>query len=358
MKKYKAEILISTPVIIHTGETFDFLQLLPYKNDSVCIVDPQKFFLSLSDTEREEFDRILDNFSSNAANKEAHAKIREYVRQKIVSQKAGTIGIYPASKQFVLELEKNPASTVYRICTEALSGKAIIPGSSIKGNLRTGILEALRKKSPTLSPYFRRGDGRKILKNAQDFEMEVMTDKKENKFKVDKDPFKYLKVSDFTVAGDRKVFGTVRVIGRDQNAKGIPIYTEMTDSVLNSGEKVKAEGTISIDREGFERYIRRNGCEDFLKIDNIIQTVDGFYVDVFHNKKHPPKQEIAEIINKDYTEGDAMMRIGRFCQIESKTFKIEREGERYPNINIEGGISRSYINGTDPAGWCILRIKE
>ncbi|MGQ9847720.1 MAG: hypothetical protein ACUVQP_09530, partial [Bacteroidales bacterium] len=227
--------------------------------------------------------------------------------------------------------------------------------------IRTAVLEHLRKNQQDKHPNYnvkRKDKPKKFAPN--DFEMQIMTNSKKEVFEIEHDPFMFLKVSDLFFNTCDIQFGTVRVIGKNNQTKGIPIYTEMTGSEYTHKAKYCAQGTITINEEGLNRFIEKNGYGQFINIDIILKSMDDFFTKILHNEKHPVPNNIIASINKtcDSQPKRVPLRIGRFTQIESKTFKIEQKDVNPKDINIHGGVSRSLIDGELPAGWCVMEVVE
>ncbi len=125
---------------------------------------------------------------------------------------------------------------------------------------------------------------------------------------------------------DYKIFSnTVRVIRKDQRQRGIPIYTEMTSSYYTDKKEFIAEGEITIDEKGLQRFFDTNKFGSFVgNIEIIKQSLHDFSHQILNNKNRPVKKEIKDTIEEVCKSNDLIpLRLGRFTQIESKTFKIK-----------------------------------
>ncbi|GAI01864.1 unnamed protein product, partial [marine sediment metagenome] len=112
------------------------------------------------------------------------------------------------------------------------------------------------------------------------------------------------------------LYSTVRVMGKNNRSKGIPVYTEMTDNEFLSGRSLCASGTITIYEEMLGRFVKKNGFGDFIGINKIISSTDDFYAEIFRNDKKINKEIITcinEVLVEHYYEGDAVIRLGRFA---------------------------------------------
>ena len=171
---------------------------------------------------------------------------------------------------------------------------------------------------------------------------------------------------DFTLQNAESFFGTVRNIGYKSKQKGIPIYTEMTGCELLLGKEYTATGYITIDSNQLKLFLQKNNfhnSEQVLQMFSapyILGSLKDFYKEQLNNKKHPVSQDIVKCIQKYVDANYVPIRMGRFSQVESKTFKITRTWDKGQNrsMNIEGGASRNYIKDTIGAGWGALALKK
>jgi hypothetical protein len=207
-----------------------------------------------------------------------------------------------------------------------------------------------------------------------------------SKVNINDDPFKYVKVSDFSIDEGTIHFNTVRVLNKGAaSQKGIPVYTERTESELTEKKKVTARGRITIDEKLFHELDKQKNNKGTAAISNekdIVKAVHVFYSRIAdnadklnytkaddeineHQKSYISMQNKINSIMIEYNKKwGAAIRLGRFSQVESKTFNIMRPGERKTgktipeDININGGISRSIIDGKIPCGWATLHLKK
>ncbi|MEJ5362114.1 MAG: type III-A CRISPR-associated RAMP protein Csm5 [Spirochaetota bacterium] len=359
MKSYTVKIHIITPLIIHSGEFYSIFELLPTRDGtSIMLIDLNKAFNILSQGDREKFFSIMDTLTTNVEkDKEKLSSARSIIQDAVMKNLDVIIQRVQAPPQFIKDVNTNPYAIIYKIFKDELSMKPYIPGSTLKGALRTALLETLRKKN-NMYPNVKLFKNNKP-KNFQstDFEMQIM--KKDNNaiFDIERDPFRFLKVSDLMFKKQTVLFDTVRVIGKGRQQKGIPIYTEMSASHYLDKDECIAEGEITIDDNGLKNFVNNYKLGDFLNIEFIMKSLMDFNQEILNNKKHPINQDVKNVITGlCNTHSLIPLRLGRFTQIESKTFKIKQKNAIPPDINFYGGVSRSLIRGTIPAGWCGLKI--
>ncbi len=366
MKQYEAVLHIITPVIIHTGELYDSLELIILGNqtDTINIIDLQSAFALMSDEDKENFYKYVKSLSGDEArDKNTLSALRGVVQSTALKNPDVIHTKAKASQQCVSDIANNFHAMVNKIFKDAVTGKPYIPGSSIKGALRTAILDAERARQGIDKLNTERVDtkSKKHTFDTKDFEMQIIKKSKEAIFSVPDDPFRFLKVSDFACEQKNVCFDTVRVIGNKKTQKGIPVYTEMTSAKIMSNTEYIARGTITIDESKLKFFNEKEGnrFNNMFSKENIIKSLRHFSRYLLENQKHVINMKVKQEIEKCCPSGStnrAPLRLGRFAQIESKTFKIKREEKGKENINIEGGVSRSLIGGNIPAGWCVIEI--
>ncbi len=366
MKHYEVVLHIITPVIIHTGELYDSLELMILGNqpDLLSIIDVGKVFELMSDEDKEKFYRYVKLLRGDeAGDTNTLSALRGMVQSTVLKNPDVIRTKAKASKECVSDIQNNFHAMVNKIFKDAVTGRPYIPGSSIKGALRTAILEAERAKEQREKPNAKLVDkrGHKHIFKANDFEMQIIKDTDSAIFSVLQDPFRILKVADFICERNDVSFDTVRVIGKEKKMKGIPVYTEMTASLVNLKTECVARGSITIDENSLKYFgeEERKRFNSMFSKDNIIKSLRHFARYLLENQKHLMDAEVKKTIEQQCPSGSinrAPLRLGRFAQIESKTFKIKREEKGKENINIEGGVSRSLIGGKIPAGWCVMEI--
>lgn len=362
VKNYNVELDVITPIIINNGETYDFWEYIPLperaaiKNEEridlplirkVLFPSIETFLEKLTPSEMNMFIKSAsDAVCSN--NNSVLLKRREEILNKIDKDTTFKGRFLPDAFK---DLYYKPNLKVDKICTLPLSGATYIPGSSIKGSIRTAFLEALRKEKGL--DHWRNANNynspRQDFKGARNFEMEVINGS--DRFKIDDDPFKYLKVSDFNFEKVDKVTYIGKVIA------DMPIYSAMTNSYIYGGKRVTAKGTISLDNDN--RFFRG------LKLKSIFSRVNDFYLDNYNSLVE--KNSISTVlmkaahnrINNEYNKGDAyVIRLGHYIGIQNYTFNVNQLNppqKATKDINIKGGKTKTIEGGVIP-GICLMKI--
>ncbi|MDY6969744.1 MAG: type III-A CRISPR-associated RAMP protein Csm5 [Spirochaetota bacterium] len=354
MKNYNSEIRIITPLIIHNGDTYNPLELLSFKENRVSVIRSDKIFSVMYENTRNKFFEAVDSMTGREdKDRERSMQARSLIKDTALGNPDLIEYNADALPGFTSELNSNPYANVNMIFKNEIDGMPYIPGSTVKGAIRTALLESLSKQNNI--------DDQGTYKSSE-LEMRIMKNDPNAKYQVSDDPFKFLKVSDFTVGSDEKIdiiFGTIRVIGKNKQQKGIPVYTEMTDAeCLSMNKYYTLKGSLSIDDEGLRRFTSERGISEFISIANIIESLKDFYTPILENDKHPIKKDIISMATKRSNGNSSPVRLGRFAQIESKTFKHSISDKRKRFRNTYGGVSRAVISGDNPAGWCVFSIVD
>lgn len=360
MKTYDVELEILTPVIINTGEAFEYCEIGP--TGKIIDIKSYKPAFDLPQTYRfnqYKMDKIFDECSGQEIKKfidestsallrgdnKALAKLRNERLAKCSKPSIRIpVRVLPLAQN---DLVKKPMQKVDKVMQDEISSKTYIPGSSIKGAIRTAILEKLRADKGLYDKYAPKGNKRRAI------EAEILF--KETSFLVDKDPFKYLKVSDFSFEGS----DGIQYIGKIDNGTTTPIYSAMTNSYALSGKPIIAKGTISID----DAFYRSMGLRDERKL---LESIGNFYIDNIQTEKsnmamcgsYAMKDNVLprlqKLINADY----ALLRIGHYVGIQNCTLNVDQP---YPppkarkDINKTGGRAVLVEGGIIP-GICMMRI--
>ncbi len=376
IENYKIELDVLTPVIINSGEYYQFGELLP-SDKAVVIKDYdrelplpviRKFYLNdmtdvFSGMSPVESAKFINKMTVAIARRDDETLIE--CRSRIIRQ-TENIKMMPirVMKKAWRDLSAKPLQTVSKIACSPIDGKTYIPGTSLKGALRTGVLESLRKSRnidhwaslTDGTPSWQRGNlpSQRKMKDEQNFEMEIMKNRA-TEFRISDDPFKYLKVSDFSFSGP-DAFTYISKIGGDDE---MPIYSAMTNSYAFSGKHVIARGTISVDR----RFYNGLGLGENTGFQNILNLAGDFNIDNMNSILTEINTPLMKYVyNKIYApmirEGENIIRIGHYVGIKGCTFNVNQLNPpkgATPDINIKGGRVVKLEEGILP-GMCMIRI--
>ncbi|MCX7806729.1 MAG: RAMP superfamily CRISPR-associated protein, partial [Planctomycetota bacterium] len=280
------------------------------------------------------------------------------------------------------------------LCVANGRGAPLIPGSTIKGALRTAWLNGLERRTKALSAARARCEDRKKQ------EREVMGSPNE-------DPFRLLAVGDVEMPDKALFVGRVRNVrkggwtdegtggaGRRDagGASNIRIFCEFVgaakDAASGGGGSAAGAGRIALASDGRKRGILFAGASDGKRHVRVREEAAPPDLDAilaaaredarrelererqFSGKGCAAGEKAAELearLKEIESKGEraALIKIGRFCGVWSKTL----EGLREPKGRIIGGqprwgMTRNVVpEGPLPGarqvfpGWCLLRLK-
>ena len=174
------------------------------KTNSLVVFDPVSFISSLNQDDRNRFSEICKKGTI-----ESIIEIYRFLRNRPLSGKSVSFCKgFKSHYDKVLGLNSNMISKelnkfeIHRTAYSPFDQRPYIPGSAIKGALRTAYLNKLANKttdSYSISKYKKDRNGNKKLE-----EKLLKLDREKPGDKIFKDPFRLVKVSDFMPAGDIK----------------------------------------------------------------------------------------------------------------------------------------------------------
>jgi len=375
------ELIPITPIHIGSGN-----ELLPYnyviKNGVYYKIDITEIYESLPEKEKETFEREIGKGIIN---------FRSYLN-KVYNEKLGYIykGEVEESFSEVYSRKLNGAvrineenQLIIKEFIENFKGK-YIPGSSIKGAIRTAFLSEesdninykLGRKNGGTAPFVLLDDSgkfpitnkRQVADKAKEIEAKIL---KIRRLDPKADPFKNISVGDTSVVEDAvKVFSMERV-SKNPEKNSMPMGNiEGVKSLLSCGKEISFTFRMS-----FKNY--REGTFKW-KVRDIIEETNIFQEDLFgylnskarkilddelvffkeSKNKESEKicKEIEKILDKiveESPEDEALIRIGQGAGFNSSTFNLYNKGR---NIKINDPKTK-VVTDIYPMGWALIRKK-
>lgn len=325
MKTYIIKLSVLTPLNIGTGIVKDPLSFMIRKDGNkyeYISFDLEKYIEKGQD--RKELLKILENNS--------YREIINFLMSKDIEADYSMPASKEAHKIYTAKLESKGKMIpeVIPMMRNPVDFKPFIPGSSIKGAIRTSILNSLiNKKNYDVD--------RKISKEIEQYLL-GFSEKQP-------DPLKYLSVSDCKIED-----------GNFQKLYAFKVFKdgEFRNDLSNIVECLKkdaiGEFTISIDEK----------LKEFSDISKITEAINTTHRNILGNEiqrykeyfKDNVKNKFNEIYNlfKGLKENQAMMRIGRHTQKEYKIFE-NKEPNKY-------GKTRVLAESVLPPGWVQILLLE
>lgn len=218
----------------------------------------------------------------------------------------------------------------------------LIPGSSLKGAVRTAIISEMAGKSGLSKPREPREE--------YEFEFKVLgcRDAKE-------DPFRGLKIRDKTLPHDAVIVREIRNMakgkGRELQPNSIQIIAETTHSTI-TGKEAAFQTELLLDDALFStRFLAKP-----ITVDQIVKSCAAFYKDKM-KKEHDKFYKGGEaesastlLLNTEFGNNSFPLRLGRFSGVESVTLD-EYRNPKPPGKTGKWGTSRNLAEEKYPMGW-------
>jgi len=337
-KTYQSHFHILSPIYIGTGEELDPFSYVIHK-DILHFIDLNKWIDIYP--EKEELMQMIgsDNFTS----------VRQYIFNNI-DLKTCTLRTIPIKTQKLMTFyekaihEKRIENQVLinPMTRNDMTKIAYIPGSSIKGAIRTAIANALVDKARVTSrdAYGRDNFNQKIFGPAY------------------KDPMKNLKISDISLDTSGTVIVEAKEMSRDPNKSLTPkgfveaTVNEMIEMkeisyplrvLLNNFNLLATEIDIHFIIDALNSFYKPKFFEDEFK----------FYEQCMPNEGKETFERLKQDV-ENMAGNEALIRIGHFSHIECVTLDNVRKPRTRKGKDgrpLPWGTTRTLANGIYPFGW-------
>jgi len=348
--KIKAEIL--TPV--HIGDGTDLEPLEYVIKDKFYKVNLEAWLFTLSGEKAEEFKRLT---GGEYAKKDVLTSLRRFVRDNIDVSKytEWSVDVSEAVKRRYEERFDAPENQLPMSPFIRTDKRPFLPGSSIKGAIRTAYLNFLRSKLQSVSER----------RSADLVEGELLNAivpgerARPPKFAIEKDPFRAIKVKDVFLPENSTIF--VEVINHNKkdnriNPTSIQILSEVSYASL-IGRPVSVELEISIDRKVLSHEDSEiNKMHQNITKKTFLEACDNFYRNVLSEER---TKFLNNVINGedidiayqqiiDHAKGGYLFRLGWGSGLISMTVSEDLRTEK------NYGKSKHLINNKYPMGFIKL----
>lgn len=344
MKKYNLHCEILSPIHIGTGIEIEPLDYIIEKG-RLYKISFEKLVITMEDTERVKFEKLIDRGNL--------VDIRKYIAERIDREKDSVYSLEVSQ-----QVENTYKSKIADIQNQLLispfirtEGDAVplIPGSSIKGAIRTAVISELAKDCKLPKP--------REPREKYAFESKVL------KYKDGKDdPFRGIKVRDRTLQKDDTIIREVKNVSKKKGAplqaNNIQMICEVSNSSV-TGETVECDVEISFD----EKLFNTNFLSKTFSIEQVIKSCSVFYKDKmeYEHKKFYKNSEVEscsmQLLNTPLDENSFLLRMGRFSGVESVTLDNYRN-PKPPGNKAVWGTSRNLVEGLYPMGWVKVTVSE
>jgi CRISPR-associated protein Csm5 len=376
-KPIKIKLHTISPVHIGCGDVYEPTSFV-IRNNKLVVFDPMDFIKSLNAQDMKEFSRLCDK-----GNIYSIVEIMRFISEKQANIEGREVAIasgIEAHYQRVKDIGRNEAKNelnqfeISRTAYNPHSNQPYIPGSSLKGALRTGFLSILafsggkiaELKKCVADPKYTPPNPIVNRIDAKHLEEELL----QGSFATD--PLRMVKVSDLTPAGSvtaQIVYAVNKKKGKsEKETQGVHQLLE----VLLAGATF--EGLINIDKPE-----KKSGIAELIDADDIrwfLGAIRKHYVRVY--REEPlirQNMDIKPFISKDMlkkiqTPRAFLIRLGRHSGAEAITvegnrhIKIIQEQERSPKY--DSNASTIWLKSEEskpkdnenliPFGWAVLEL--
>jgi len=338
---YQVECHILSPVHIGTGEELDPFSYI-IRDKKLFIVDTVKWIESYPDKKRLYEIMNSDNFASVRSFIADNFDAPEAVLCEIAIEDNELIRTYHNA---ISKKDSRNQVIVEPVTRNPVTMAPYIPGSSIKGAIRTAIANQFVKIANVTSRDSRGRYNDKIFGPP------------------DKDPMKHLKIKDIPmVSGSTVIMEAIEFSknpGKSLTPKG---HKEVVESLCQTGQSIVANLTFALNP-----FFLHNQKID---VEFILKALRDFYVDKYksdlekffslpHAEKIRSKIEMLTPIVENLKANEAILRIGHFSHVESVTLdnvRAPRTRRGKDGRPLPWGTTRTLANGLYPFGWVKLEF--
>ena len=342
MEKISLRCEILSPVHIGSGDEIDPLHYI-IKHERLYRLSFTGYIEQMNDSERAEFEDLI--------NKRDLIGLRKYISDHIDTDKdfIYSTGVTPK----IGSLYQSKISDIQNqllispFIREEGTAKPLIPGSSIKGAIRTAIINGFAQKSNLPKP--------KDSKEEYKFESKVLGYKDAKN-----DPFRGIKIRDKTLQDDSTIIRDVKNVSKKSGGKlqsnNIQMFCEVSHSSI-TGNSIYFDTQVLIDK----RLYSTNFLSKSFTMEGIINSCSEFYRDKmeYEHKKFYKNSEVelcsTQLLDTAIGKDAFLLRAGRYSGVESVTLDNYRNPKPSGNKHI-WGTTRNLAEGIYPMGWIKVTI--
>jgi len=369
MKRYKMQIEILSPVHIGSGEQIDPLE---YVIDEAPDTDGARVFYRLdiagflSGLDASQKNRFNEALKSNRP-----LMMREFLAREIkgAALEKFTLFRVDTGPSFEEAYSKSRNDMNNQLLVElfprcGFSQQAYLPGSSIKGSIRTAVVSQLAEPGIDRRLYTNR-QGKLDRGSGVRLEQKIL-----GYHDAKQDPFKMLRITDAflppaaTFIDRVQIYNPARRQGPDP--AGIKMFYEQCFSMLD-GEHIVAGGILEINddlvgKKGVDKSKKPvNAVSRPLTAEQIARSCRDFYrpkmedehENFYCNRNDPDLEKHSDrLLDVEYADLEFPVRIGRFSHVECHTL----DGYRQPKTRRGWGKTRMLSDGRMPMGWAKISL--
>jgi len=343
MKTFKLQCEILSPLHIGTGKEIEPLDYI-ITGERLYRLSFEKFVTDMTESERLAFEGILDKGNL--------LETRKYV-EKHINVERNTLYSTEASPQIknLYNTKKGDIQNqllIYPFIRTEGDCVPIVPGSSIKGAMRTAVISKLAADSGLPKP--------RDFREEDTFEATVLGYKDGRN-----DPFRGIKTRDVALESSAITIRDVKNVARRNGklqANDMQIICEVSHSWI-SGKCIEFEAELSFDESLFSTgFLSKTLDMDFIK-----KSCLHFYMEKMekeHEKfyKNSALEKYSnQLLCTSLEKNSFLLRVGRFSGVESVTLDNYRN-PKPPGNKMVWGRSRNLAEEKYPMGWVKVTVCE
>jgi len=375
-EQWKLKLHILSPIHIGCDEVYEPTNfVIDAQNEKLIHFEPLEFIKNLSEVDKKEFSKIcmsddipkIFRFVKEHYKKEVGGR-RLDISQQLVKDYERVLSLQTSN--FINE-EINQFK-IERIIYNPNNNLPYIPGSSIKGALRTAYLTKLAKEK-NIKEYWNslKKEG---LKSGRDnyYVAKKVAKKLENELlggSFETDPFRLVKISDFIPANDVKT----KIVYAINKKKKLSKYEKRPNQILETIVQGSIfEGTITVFKPitVFKNGKRINIIEEPILLNDLLVASHNFYANILEKESNMLESIGISTLSKirnNISKTAFIIRIGKHSGAESVTIEGNRmikimQGKGKPPKFLDNSTTiwlaskAKSINSGDciPLGWAIL----
>lgn len=343
MKTFKLQCEILSPLHIGTGKEIEPLDYV-IAGERLYRLSFERFVTDMAEGERKAFEGILDKGNL--------LEIRKYVEERF-NKESDTLYSVEVSTQIknLYNAKKGDIQNqllIHPFIRTEGDYVPIVPGSSIKGAVRTAVISKLAADSGLPKP--------KDFREEDAFEATVLG------YKDGKDdPFRGIKTRDIVLGSGAMIVRDMKNAARRNGqlqTNDMQIICEVSHSVI-SGKGIVFGAELSFDESLFStKYLSKT-----LNINLIKESCLHFYQEKMENehekfyKNSEVEKYSSQLLGTLLDKNSFLLRVGRFSGVESVTLDNYRN-PKPPGNKTTWGMSRNLAEGKYPMGWVKVTISK
>ncbi|OON90758.1 MAG: type III-A CRISPR-associated RAMP protein Csm5 [Epulopiscium sp. Nele67-Bin001] len=239
--------------------------------------------------------------------------------------------------------------------------KAYIPGSTIKGAIRSGIVHAIAKEREDVEYTITKNprinlDKAKTPKWVQQIDNEYFEYNN-----IPQDPFKTVKISD-TVGELSLLVGQTNVwtLKHGRFNSGVPMYLTCASGVLQNADAHTVEGRLVSDDKLLTKMKYQNLSladiidDNWTKALHVMESEEEFFERAGYSDGVAIYRKLQKYLRGLDMEMAMPLRMGRGCGMNSTTLNLVNK----KRSNRTDPASRMLFEGKYPMGWCVMEFVE